>query len=115
MPLDPALKGGACGGTCRSRKATEKIKGGFSYKNVKLTKTLSLVNVTGEMTNDSGKHFTAASFIIIFYDRKDRLLETGDIPINNFSKGQTKPFTAYIETLDHESVHRYKIEFDFGV
>jgi len=98
-----------------SWKATEKIKGGFSYKNVKLTKTLSMLRVTGEMANDSGKNFTAASFIITFYDRKDRLLETGDILINNFSKGQTKSFTAYIENLNYESVHRYRIEFDFGV
>lgn len=98
-----------------SGKAKQKIKGGFSYKNVKLTKSMGMVKVMGEMTNDSGKNFKAASFIITFYDRKGRLLETGDILINSFSSGQTKPFNAYIENLNYESVHRYKIEFDFGI
>ena len=101
--------------TQESWKATEKIKGGFSYKNVKLTESMGMVRVLGEMTNGSGKDFKAIGFIITFYDRKNRLLETGDILINNFSKGQTKPFTAYIENLNYENVHRYKIEFDFGI
>jgi len=74
-----------------------------------------MVKMLGEMTNDSGKNFKAASFIITFYDQKGQLLETGDFLINNFSKGQTKPFTAYIENLIYESIHRYKIEFDFGI
>lgn len=98
-----------------SGKGTTKIKGGFSYKNVKLTKSMGMVKMLGEMTNDSGKNFKAASFIITFYDQKGQLLETGDILINNFSKGQTKPFTAYMENLNYESIHRYKIEFDFGI
>jgi uncharacterized protein YraI len=98
-----------------SGKGTAKIKGGFSYKNVKLTKSMGMVKVLGEMTNDSGKNFKAASFIITFYDQKGQLLETGDFLINIFSKGQTKPFTAYIENLIYESIHRYKIEFDFGI
>ena len=101
--------------TQESWKAKEKIKGGFSYKNVKLTKSMGMVKMLGEMTNDSGKNFKAASFIITFYDQKGQLLETGDFLINNFSKGQTKPFTAYIENLIYESIHRYKIEFDFGI
>jgi len=96
-------------------KATEKIRGGFSYKNVKLTKSMDMVKVMGEMTNGSGKNFRAASFIITFYDQKGQLLETGDILINIFSDGQTKPFTAYMENLIYESVHRLKIEFDFGI
>jgi len=98
-----------------SGKGTAKIKGGFSHKNVKLTKSMGMVKVLGEMTNDSGKNFKAASFIITFYDQKGQLLETGDFLINNFSKGQTKPFAAYIENLIYESTHRYKIEFDFGI
>ncbi len=98
-----------------SWKGPEKIKGGFSYQNVKLTKSMNMVKVMGEMTNGSGKNFRAASFIISFYDQKGQLLETGDILINNFSDGQTKLFTAYMENLIYESVHRYKIEFDFGI
>ena len=101
--------------TDESWKATEKIKGGFSYKNMKLTKSMGMVKVIGEMTNDSGKNFKAASFIITFYDQKGQLLETGDFLINNFSKGQMKPFTAYMENLIYESIHRYKIQFDFGI
>ena len=101
--------------TDESWKATEKIKGGFSYKNVKLTKSMDMIKVMGEMTNASGKNFKAASFIITFYDHKGQLLETGDFLINNFSKGQTKPFSAYMENLIYESVDRYKIEFDFGI
>jgi uncharacterized protein YraI len=98
-----------------SGKGTTKIKRGFSYKNMKLTKSMGMVKMLGEMTNDSGKNFKAASFIITFYDQKGQLLETGDFLINNFSKGQTKPFTAYIENLIYESVHRYEIDFDFGI
>jgi SH3-like domain-containing protein len=98
-----------------SWKGAEKIKGGFSYQNVKLTKSMGMVKVMGEMRNGSGKNFRAASFLITFYDQKGQLLETGDILINHFSEGQTKPFTAYMENLIYESVHRYKIEFDFGI
>jgi len=98
-----------------SWKGTIKIKGGFSYKNVKLTKSMGMLKVMGEMTNDSGKNFKAASFIITFYDQKGQLLETGDFLINNFSKGLTKPFTAYIENLIYKSIHRYKIDSDFGI
>jgi hypothetical protein len=101
--------------TEESWKGAEKIRGGFSYQNVKLTKSMDMVKVMGEMTNGSGKNFRAASFIITFYDQEGQLLETGDILINNFSDGQTKPFTAYMENLIYESVHRYKIEFDFGI
>jgi SH3-like domain-containing protein len=101
--------------TEESWKGVEKIKGGFSYQNVKLTKSMDMVKVMGEMKNGSGKNFRAASFLITFYDQKGQLLETGDILINHFSDGQTKPFTAYMEHLIYESVHRYKIEFDFGI
>jgi len=91
------------------------IKGGFSYKNVKLIESMGRIKVFGEMTNHSGKNFKACSFIITFYDRKGKLLETGNFLINNFLNGQTKPFYTYIENLNEKSIYRYKIEFDFGI
>jgi len=93
----------------------KRISGGFSYKNIKLIKSLGMVKVVGEMANYSGKDYKVARFIISFYDQKGRLLETGDILINNFSKGQRKPFYAYVENLKYDNISRYKIQFDFGM
>lgn len=97
------------------RATSQKINGGFFCKNVKLKKSTGMVKVMGEMTNHSGRDFKAASFIISLYDRKGRLLETGDILINHFLRGKTKSFTTYIENVKYDNISTFKIQFDFGI
>jgi len=99
----------------RNPKRTQtRIQGGFVPKKVRLTESLGMVRVTGEMTNHSGKDYFAAGFIISLYDAKDGHLGTGDILIDEFPKGKSKSFTTYIE-VSYQRVHRYTIRFDFGI
>lgn len=92
-----------------------KNHGGFVPGNVKLTESMGMVKVTGEMTNESGKDYFATGFIISLYDVKGRLLGTGDILIDDFPKGETKSFTTYVEEVSYQRIHRYRIQFDFEI
>jgi hypothetical protein len=87
----------------------------FVFRKVRLTESLGMVKVTGEMANHSGKDFLAAGFTISFFDVKQRLLGIGEILIDDFEKGETKPFTTYVEDVNYHGVHRYRIQFDFGI
>ena len=87
----------------------------FVFRKVRLTESMGMVKVTGEMTNQSGKDYFATGFIISVYDVKGRLLGTGDILIDDFPKGETKSFTTYVEEVSYQRIHRYRIQFDFEI
>jgi hypothetical protein len=87
----------------------------FVFRKVKLTKSLGMVKVTGEMANHSGQEFLAVGFMISFFDVKQRLLGTGEILIDDFKKGENKPFTTYVEDVNYHRIHQYRILFDFGI
>ena len=87
----------------------------FVFRKVKLTESLGIVKVTGEMANHSGQDFLAVGFMISFFDVKQRLLGTGEILIDDFEKGKTKPFTTYVEDVKYHRIHKYRIQFDFGI
>ena len=87
----------------------------FVFRKVRLTESLGMVKVTGEMANHSGKDFLAAGFMISFFDVKQQLLGIGEILIDDFEKRETKPFTTYVEDVNYHRIHRYLIRFDFGI
>jgi len=87
----------------------------FVFRKVRLTKSLGRVKVTGDMANHSGQDFLAAGFMISFFDVKQQLLGIGEILIDYFEKGEAKPFTTYVEDVNYHHIHRYRIQFDFGI
>ena len=87
----------------------------FVFRKVRLTESFGKVKVTGEMANHSGQDFLAAGFIISFFDVKKRPIGVGKILIDDFEKGETKPFRTYVEDVNYERIHRYRIQFDFGI
>jgi hypothetical protein len=88
---------------------------GFVHRKVKLSESMGMVKVTGEMTNHSGKDYLAVGFIISFFDARQGFLGTGDILIDDFSKGETKSFKTYVENVNYHRIHRYNIKFDFEI
>jgi uncharacterized protein YgiM (DUF1202 family) len=88
---------------------------GFVPMKVNLSESMGMVKVTGEMTNHSGKDYLAVGFVISFFDSRKRLLGTGEILIDDFSKGETKSFRAYVEDVNYHRIHRYNIKFDFEI
>jgi uncharacterized protein YraI len=87
----------------------------FVFRKIRLTESLGMVKVTGEMANHSGQDLLAAGFMISFFDVKQQLLGIGEILIDDFEKGETKPFTTYVEDVNYRRIHRYLIQFDFGI
>jgi len=99
----------------KRKKAGTKIAGGFVYKNVRFKSSYAgYVDVIGEMTNNSGRSYTLANFMISVYDKNDNLLATGYITISNFRNGQTKSFETSIEA-NYSSISKYKIDFENGL
>ncbi len=89
----------------------------FPYKNVVLNDAgygSNGIDAIGELTNNSGKNFNAASFVMSLYDKDDRLLGSNYIILNNFTNGQTKTFNTIILDTDYKSVAKYKIQFENG-
>ena len=66
----------------------------------------------GEMTNGEAQDFKTANFTLSIYDQNDDLLDTSGISISNISAGQTKSFSAYIDSVPSNC--RYKIDYDGG-
>ena len=50
----------------------------------------------GEITNDPGKGFQYAIFVLSVYDTDDRLLTTSYINVSNIPNEVTKSFTAFL-------------------
>jgi uncharacterized protein YgiM (DUF1202 family) len=88
---------------------------GFVHRKVKLSESMGMVKVIGEMTNHSRKDYMAVGFIISFFDARQRPLGTGNILIEDFLKGETKSFRAYVEDVNYHRIHRYYIKFDFEI
>jgi uncharacterized protein YraI len=104
--------------SARKTKSTvtkAKSYGGFVPGKIRLTKSLGMVKVTGQMTNHSGKDCMAAGFIISFFDAKQRLLGTGDILVDDIPEGETRSFTTYVDGVSYPRIHRYRIQFDFAI
>ena len=95
-----------------SRAETE-ISGGFSYDNVSFKEEFGMVNVIGEMTNNSGTNYTLANFLVSVYGDDGKLIGTGYINMSNLLNGQTKTFNGLVDA-NYSAISKYKIQFENG-
>lgn len=85
----------------------------FLYKNVTFKKNTrkSCVNVTGKITNISGKDFNAVLFRVVIFRKGDPIASI-PLKINGFANGQTKTFDEPIDVLPErliDAISRYDI------
>jgi hypothetical protein len=79
-----------------SKKEEGLVKGGdFVYHHVKLQPRNEELEIVGEMENCTDKRFSGVYFHVELFDDRQRPIETQAITINNFSPGETRPFTGY--------------------
>ena len=85
----------------------------FTYKNVSVKSKNGYVELIGEVTNNTGKDFTIANFVVSLYGENSSLLAVGSISMSNLAHGQTKSFRSIVEA-DHSKMKEYKIDFENG-
>jgi hypothetical protein len=88
---------------------------GFYYHNVSLRTGALGAECVGEMTNNSGRGYQLANFVLSLYDGNDRLLETAYILISNIENGVTKSFQTFLMNTPVNHVSAYKIQFESGL
>ena len=88
---------------------------GFFYSNVSISTGLLGTQCLGEMTNNSGRDYTLANFIVSAYDENEKLIETAYINISNFSKGDKKSFETLLIDSQANQIASYKIQFENGM
>ncbi|MEX0938207.1 MAG: FxLYD domain-containing protein [Pirellulales bacterium] len=66
----------------------------------------------GEITNNSGKHFQAASFRLSVYNASGEILDTGQLSIVDFAVRQTRSFATFV---DDGPIAYYKIDLELGL
>lgn len=94
---------------------TDIQNGDFTYDNVRIIYSDDKIEIMGEMTNNSGKDYEIAYFIITLYEFSDEILNTDDIFISNFNDGQTKTFETTIYG-DYSKYHDdFKVQFEDGI
>lgn len=85
----------------------------FEYKNISFKDNGNYIKVIGEITNNSGKDYKVANFMISVYNNEGNLVSTGYANISNLSNGQTKSINTLIEG-QRSKVSKYKIQFENG-
>ena len=73
-----------------------------------------MLKVMGEVTNNSGKNYTLANFVVTLYDENGGLIDTGYANVSNLADGETKSFMAPILGLSDDQVDKYKMQFENG-
>lgn len=90
------------------------ISPGFVYRAIKLRGNNGRINISGKLTNQTGKDYQLTTFIIRLYNNSGSPIGTSYIHINNFANNQTKPFNVttagYLSQVDD-----YSIEFEGGI
>lgn len=103
-------------GTIQAAHQSAKPAGsGFFYSNVSISTGMLGTQCLGEMTNNSGRDYTLANFIVSVYDENDRLIETAYINISNFAKDDKKSFEALLIDSQASQIASYKIQFENGM
>ena len=87
---------------------------GFYYENVSFKNDV-MNQVLGEITNESGKDYLLANFILSVYDRNAKLLQTAFINVSNIPTGITKSFTTFLAGTSIGEISSYKIQFENGL
>ena len=88
---------------------------GFLYSNVSISTGMLGTQCLGEMTNNSGRDYTIANFIVSVYDENEKLIETAYINISNFAKGDKKSFETLLIDSQADQIASYKIQFENGL
>ena len=88
---------------------------GFFYSNVSISTGMLGTQCLGEMTNNSDRDYTFVNFIVSVYDENEKLIETADIIISNFTKGDKKSFEALLIDSQASQIASYKIQFENGM
>jgi len=90
------------------------INPGFVYKDIKLKGNNGRINITGKLTNQTGKDYQLTTFIIRLYNESGSSVGSSYIKLNNFADNQTKSFK--ITTAGYLSqVTDYSLEFENGI
>ena len=85
----------------------------FTYKNISYSKESYGAKFIGEITNNSGKGFKLANFVMSIYSGDNTLIDVVYINISSFPNGQTKSFsTISIKNLPKNI--KYQIQFENG-
>ena len=85
---------------------------GFKFSNVSFKDYAGMTKVIGEIENNTGKDYSASTFIISVYDG-DKLVETGNIVVSNISDDQKKSFEGIID-IPISDFDTYDIQFENG-
>jgi len=86
----------------------------FDFKNVTVKSDFGLTRVIGEVTNNSGRSYSIASFVVTLYDKQGKLLDTGYANVSNLTDGQSKIFGAPFTSNSYNEIDKYKIQFENG-
>ena len=87
---------------------------GFSYKSVSFKSGMIGNQALGEITNESGKDYQLANFILSVYDSNEQLLEAVYINISNIPNGVTKSFATFLLNTSTSEIASYKVQFENG-
>lgn len=87
---------------------------GFFYKQVRFSdQGDGLVEVVGELVNQSGKDYTTALFNLNVYSKDGQLLAVTPVMLSSSEAGSTKSFTALF-TESFPQGFTYKLEFSIA-
>lgn len=92
--------------------AEVQIAGGFAYRDLEFA-TMLPNEVLGTMSNQSGRNYKIACFMMKLYGNAERLLKTVDFCISDFANGQTKLFRVSTFTSPG-NLQGYRIQFLSG-
>jgi hypothetical protein len=88
---------------------------GFEFKNAKTRKDFGILKVLVEVTNNSGRSYPIANFVITLYDKDGKLLDSGHATVSNLTDGATKSFEAPVIGVWGDEIGRCKIQFENGM
>jgi hypothetical protein len=88
---------------------------GFEFTNVTTRRDFSIFKVLGEVTNNSGRSYSTAHFVITLYDKGGKLLDSARTDVSNLADGATRKFEIPVVGVWGDEIGRYKIEFKGGM
>ena len=69
----------------------------------------------GEVTNNSGRSYSTATFVITVYDKGGKVVDSACFSVSNLADGATRTFEVPIVGVWGDEIGRCKIEFKRGM
>ena len=88
---------------------------GFEFNNITTRKDFGIFKVLAEVTNNSGRSYSVANFVITLYDKDGKLLDSAHTKVSNLADGATKTFEIPVVGVWGDEIGRYKLEFRNGL